>query len=204
MRQSPDYLLFAQHGWADTSVTMRTLSNRLQLRNTVIITPDLGFYKTWWRFNPLIQKVSTIAHYYLENFPDVPIRIVGHSMGGLIWLEILKQYPQWWERVESLVLIASPIKGAELARIIDPFRLGIGVARELAKNRQSLAETIAKDIPTLSIASNYFLATDGTISVRSTQFQYAKCICLSGVSHADLRIDPQVINSIREFWGIDH
>jgi len=203
MFQAPDYLLFAQHGWADTSVTMRTLANRLQLENTVIITPNLGFYRTWWRMTPLIKKVSAIAQHYLDNFPNVPVRVIGHSMGGLIWLEILQQYPQWRERIESLVLIGSPIKGAELARIIDPFRLGIGVARELAANRQTLAETIAQEIPTLSIASNYFLGTDGTISVRSTRFQYAKCILVSGVSHADLRISPQVIANIRDFWGIN-
>jgi len=203
MLQAPDYLLFSQHGWADTSVTMRTLANRLQLENTVIVTPNLGFYRTWWRLNPLIEEVSAIAQYYLENFPNVPVRVIGHSMGGLIWLEILKLYPQWRERIESLVLIGSPIKGAELAKLIDPFRLGIGVAKELARNRQSLAESIAQDIPTLSIASNYFLGTDGTISVHSTQFQYAKCILVSGISHADLRICPQVIASIRDFWGIN-
>ncbi|MFB6277389.1 MAG: alpha/beta fold hydrolase [Halothece sp.] len=202
MFQSPDYLLFAQHGWADTSVTMRTLANRLQLQNTVIITPNLGFYRTWWRMNPLIQKVSAIAQHYLNNFPKVPIKIIGHSMGGLIWLDILQKHPELWSRVESLVLIASPVKGATLARLIDPFRLGIGVARELAKNRQDLAENVAKVIPTLSIASNYLLGTDGTISIHSTQFQYAKCVCVSGVSHADLRICPQVISNIRQFWGI--
>jgi pimeloyl-ACP methyl ester carboxylesterase len=203
MLKSPDYLLFAQHGWADTSVTMRTLANRLQLENTVVVTPNLGFFRTWWRMSPLIAKVSAIAQSYLDRFPTVPIKIIGHSMGGLIWLEILHRYPQWRQRVESLVLLASPIQGAELARMIDPFRLGIGVAGELAVNRKNLAENIAKEIPTLSIASNYFLGTDGTISVRSTQFQHAKWICVSGVSHADLRICPQIIPPIREFWGID-
>jgi len=202
MFQSPDYLLFAQHGWADTSVTMRTLANRLQLKNTVVITPNLGFYRTWWRMTPLTQTVSAIAQHYLHNFPRVPIRIIGHSMGGLIWLEILKTHPELWSRVESIVLIASPVKGATLARMIDPFRLGIGVARELGKSRQDVAENIAKVIPTLSIASNYFLGTDGTISIRSTQFQYAKWVCVSGISHADLRICPQVIRAIRLFWGI--
>jgi len=203
MFQTPDYLLFAQHGWADTSVTMRTLANRLQLANTVVITPNLGFYRTWWRMRPLIAKVSAIAHDYLKNFPRVPLRIIGHSMGGLIWLDILNQNPHWWERVESIVLIASPIQGAELARLIDPFQLGIGVAKELAANRKNLAETIAQEIPTLSIASNYFWGTDGIISVRSTQFQYAQCICVSGISHADLRIAPQVLTNIRQFWKID-
>lgn len=199
----PDYLLFAQHGWADTSVTMRTLANRLRLNNSVVITPNLGYYRTWWRMQPLIKQVSAIAQYYFNNFPHVPIRIIGHSMGGLIWLEILQNHPEWWQRIESLVLIACPIKGAKLAQIIDPLRLGIGVAKELGKNRQTLAEKIAKVIPTLSIASNYFFRTDGTISVRSTEFNYAKCICISGVSHADLRIASPVVHNIRQFWGID-
>ncbi len=198
--QSPDYLLFAQHGWADTSVTMRTLANRLRSPHSVVISPDLGFYRTWWRMRPLINQVSAIAQHYLDNFPYVPIRIMGHSMGGLIWLEILNNHPEWWERVDSLVLIASPIRGAELAKLIDPFRLGIGVAKELAVNRKPIAEKIAKEIPTLSIASNYILGTDGTISVRSTQFKYAKCICISGFSHATLRVCPPVIHSIRHFW----
>ena len=124
-------------------------------------------------------------------------------MGGLIWLDILEKHPQWWDKIDSLVLIASPVKGAELAKIVDPLRLGIGVARELGANRQFLAEKIAQHIPTLSIASNYLLGTDGTISVRSTQFNHAKCVCIAGVSHADLRICPQVITSIRQFWERD-
>jgi alpha-beta hydrolase superfamily lysophospholipase len=61
------------------------------------------------------------------------LRIIGHAMGGLIWLEILNRYSKWRSQVYSLILIASLLGKASLARIIDLFRLEIGISRNLEK-----------------------------------------------------------------------
>lgn len=191
------FILFAQHGWADNHRGMVACSKLLGVENA--IAPNLGWWKTWWRIAPLIKQVEEIAISQLEAHPHLPWRIVGHSMGGLIWLELLHRFPEWHDRVESLVLLGSPVGGAELGRMFDPLNLAIG--RDLALNRRSIAEALAQNIPSLSIAGDLDGGSDGVVTVGSTQFNYAQCLSLPGIFHPDLRFDPRVIRAIQDFWN---
>lgn len=197
---TPDFILFAQHGWADDSRAIAALSRTVATPNTLIVAPDLGYVATWLRIQPLIQKVEQTAIDIIARYPTTPIRIIGHSMGGLIWLELLNRHPEWWSSVESLVLVASPIGGADLGRIIDPLGFGIGIARDLGMNRRQLAQTIAQVIPTLIIAGDIDGGSDGTITVGSTKFPHAEFVCLPGLHHAVLKNHQTVAATIRNFW----
>jgi pimeloyl-ACP methyl ester carboxylesterase len=197
---APDFFLFVQHGWADDQRTMVALARQLVSDPNAIIAPNLGYIQTWIRIAPLIQQVETIAAAYLHDYPDVPLRIIGHSMGGLIWLEVLHRHPDWWSRVHSLVLIASPVGGADLGRIVDPLNLGIGIAADLGTDRKPIAEQIAAVIPTLSIAGDIDSGSDGTVSIFCTRFAHAHFVCLPDLSHAALRKHPSVAALIRDFW----
>ncbi|NEO25724.1 MAG: alpha/beta hydrolase [Kamptonema sp. SIO4C4] len=198
MTQSPSFTLFAQHGWADTHHKINTLAQQLAPDQTVI-TPNLGWLKTWWRIDPLIEQVEQIAKKQFQNSPQQSWRILGHSMGGLIWLELLNRHPQWWTKIHSLVLVASPVGGADLAYLLDPQGWGLGIAQDLAQNRRSLAEKIAQQIPTLSIAGDIDQGSDGTILVESTQFAYAQSATVP-VSHPRLKNHADLIPIIRAFW----
>jgi hypothetical protein len=197
---SSDFLLFAQHGWADNSKDISRLANALASDKTVIIAPSLGKFKTWLRIEPLIRQVEIIAINTINKYPKKPIRIIGHSMGGLIWLEVLNRHHEWWQKIHSLVILGSPIGGADLARIIDPLGIGIGIARDLSKNRRHLAEKIAQHIPTLTIASDINLAGDGMISMETTKFAYCQYVCLPDVVHAALKCHPCLVPIIKDFW----
>lgn len=197
----PNYILFAQHGWADNGQAIAALASSVATSKIAIVAPTLGFIKTWIRINPLIQKVEQIAIDTIARYPNTPIRIMGHSMGALIWLEVLNLHPEWWSLVESLVLIASPVGGAHLGRIIDPLGLGIGMARDLGINRRHIAQRIAAVIPTLIIAGDLDGGSDGTITVESTRFLNAKFVCLSGLHHAMMKNHPTVAATIRDFWA---
>lgn len=196
----PGFILFVQHGWADDHRAMLALAHQLVPNTTPIVAPDLGYIQTWIRIAPLIQQVETIAIQQMAVYPDAAIRIVGHSMGGLIWLEVLKRHPDWWPKVHSLALVASPVGGADLARIIDPLQLGIGIATDLGTNRKSIAEAIAEVIPTLVIAGDIDSGSDGTVTISCTKFANAHFVCLPGLSHPALRNHPAVATTIREFW----
>lgn len=198
---APDFILFAQHGWADGSTAIASLARAVATPNTVIVTPDLGWVKTWIRIEPLIQHVERIAIDAIAHHPETPIKIIGHSMGGLIWIEILSRHPEWWSKVNSLVLIASPVGGADLARIFDPLGMGIGMARDLGLNRREMAELIAEVIPTLIIAGDIDNGSDGTITLETTKFHYAKFVCLLGLSHAVLKNHPKVVETVNNFWA---
>ncbi|NEO37789.1 MAG: lysophospholipase [Moorea sp. SIOASIH] len=201
MTDKPDFLLYAQHGWADNSKAMARLAQSLATSRTAIITPDLGWFKTWLWIEPLINQLEHIVLDTIVTYPQTPIRIIGHSMGGLIWLELLSRHRDWWSQVESLVLIGSPIGGADLARIIDPLGIGIGIAKDLGINRRQLAESIGAVIPTLVIAGDSDHGSDGTITIETTKFSPSKFVCLPNVRHAALKNHPLVAAEIHKFWA---
>ena len=201
MTTKPDFLLFAQHGWSDNGNDMGKLAQAVGGDNSLVIAPSLGLLKTYWRIEPLVRAVEQLVKQNLQQYPEIPWRIIGHSMGGLIWLEVLQRNPQWWEKVNSLVLIGSPIGGSHIARIIDPLGIGIGMARDLGKNRRSIAEKIAQNIPTLCISGDINGGSDGMINLTTTQFNHSQFICLSGIPHASLKRHPRLIPIIKNFWA---
>jgi hypothetical protein len=198
---SPDFLLFAQHGWADTGNDINRLAQALATPKTLITAPSLGMIKTFIKIDLLVKKLEQIVFAILQNHPQTPMKIMGHSMGGLIWLELLERHPEWWHQVHSLVVIGSPIGGSDVARIIDPFNWGIGTAKDLGKNRRPLAEKIAQQIPTLSIASNLDRGSDGLVTVENTKFAYSQFVLVSGIPHAALKCHSSLVPIIQEFWA---
>ncbi len=197
---APDFMLFAQHGWADTNHDLGQLARSLTSTNNPTYVPNLGWINTWLEIIPLVDKVEKIAVEAIATYPDLPLRIIAHSMGGLIWLEVLNRHPEWFSKVHSLILIGSPVGGSDLGRLFDPFRLFSLMARDLGKNRRSIAEAIALEIPTASIVSDIGHNTDGMVPIGCSQFAHAHFVRLKGINHPTLKIHPQVAAAIREFW----
>ncbi len=198
---NPTVVLFAQHGWADTSRAIAELAQNVATPGTHLVTPNLGYIRTWLRIGPLIEYVEEMARATLAQFPGVPLRIIGHSMGGLIWLEILNRHPNWLERVDKVVLIASPVHGSDLGRIIDPLALGMGIAKDLRVDRLELAEAVAAAVPVLSIAGDVDCGSDGTITVESTWIEGAAQLSVPHVNHPALLKNTRVAAIVREFFA---
>ena len=196
----PDFLLFAQHGWADNGNTIGKLAQALANPETHLVVPSLGILKTFIHIELLLEQVEAIAAKTINKYPQIPLRIIGHSMGGLIWLEVLERHPEWWHMIHSLTLIGSPVGGSDLARIIDPLGIGIGTAKALGKNRRPIAEKIAQHIPTLSIASNLNSGSDGLVTIECSKIAYARFALVSGIHHTPLRCHPRIVPIIQEFW----
>ena len=198
---NPDFLLFVQHGWADTGNSIGKLARAVASPTTIVTVPNLGLIKTFISIKPLVKKIEQIVTRVIEKYPNTPLKIIGHSMGGLMWLEVLNRNPQWWDKVHSLILLGSPVGGSNLARIIDPLGIGIGTAKCLGKNRRTIAEKIAQKIPTLSVASDIDLGTDGLVTVENTKFDYANWLLVSDIPHSAMRSHPQMIPIIKSFWA---
>ncbi|MEM1242129.1 MAG: alpha/beta hydrolase [Cyanobacteria bacterium P01_H01_bin.26] len=194
------YVLFVQHGWHDTNRRIYRLGNTLADRQAEVIAPNLGLIKTWWRIEPLIEQVEQAAISARRRQPDLPWRIVGHSMGGLIWLELLARHPEWWSQVASVSLVSTPVGGADLGRIIDPFRWGIGIAKDLGTDRRALAERLARQIPIQTIASDYDGGSDGTVPIQCSRFRHGHYTQLRGIRHDNTKDHPQVTAAIENFW----
>ncbi|MCC0177961.1 alpha/beta hydrolase [Waterburya agarophytonicola K14] len=197
---NPQFLLFAQHGWADNGNSIGRLARAVATPKTIVTVPSLGLIKTFISIEPLVRKLEQIATAAIEKYPHTPLKIIGHSMGGLMWLEVLDRNPQWWHKVHSLILLGSPVGGSNLARIIDPFGIGIGTAKCLGRNRRLTAEKIAQHIPTLSVASDINMGTDGLVTLENTKFDYANWLLVSDIPHSAMRSHPQMISIIQNFW----
>ncbi|MEA5471486.1 alpha/beta fold hydrolase [Spirulina sp. 06S082] len=195
----PLFILFAQHGWADTNQPIQSLVQSLA-PSEGIIAPNLGWLKTWWSIEPLIKKVEDIAIATLQKYPNTPWRIIGHSMGGLIWVELLHRHPEWRSRVHSLVLVASPIGGSDLGYLLDVSLIGLGIAKDLSTNRREMVEEIAAEIPTLAIAGDIDGGSDGTVIIGATQCDRIQFITIP-VSHPKLKNHPRLISLIQTFWS---
>jgi pimeloyl-ACP methyl ester carboxylesterase len=203
---APEYLLFAQHGWADTGNNIGRLVKaavNAQTANTQtkVVVPSLGLVKTFIRLEPLVNRLEQIATEVIATHPHSSIKIVGHSMGGLMWLEVLDRNPQWWGRVHSFILLGSPVGGSNIARLVDPLNLGIGTARDLGKNRRAIAEKIAQRIPTLSVASDLGMGSDGLVTVENTKFDYANCLLISDIAHSAMKYHNDMIPIMQNFWA---
>jgi hypothetical protein len=194
------FILFAQHGWADTCHDIAQLARSLSSSNTIVHTPDLGWVNTWLAIAPLVNKVENIAADAISKHPDLPLRIVAHSMGGLIWLELLNRHPEWLPKIHSLSLVASPVGGSDLGRLFDPFRWFPLMARDLGTNRRAIAEAIAAKIPVLVVVGDIGNNTDGTVPVGCSQFAQATFVRLDNIRHAALKNHPQVAIAVRQFW----
>jgi pimeloyl-ACP methyl ester carboxylesterase len=199
---APEFVLYAQHGWADGGRAMRSLARTLAASEALIVAPSLGYMKTWLRIEPLIHAIEQLVITTTLQYPELPIRIMGHSMGGLIWLEILDRHPEWWSKVESIVLIGSPVGGADLARVLDPMKWGLGIARDLGASRRLMAEAIAAQIPMLVIAGDLDDGSDGTVPISATKVFGAEFISIPNVDHASLKAHPAVAEAIRQFWDV--
>jgi len=197
---NPDFILLAQHGWSDNGNDIGQLAQAMATPDTLVLSPSLGLLKTYWRIEPLIKQLEKIFLETINQYPDRPMRVMGHSMGGLICIELLDLHPELWNRIHSLVLIGSPIGGSDIARMIDPLGIGIGMARDLGKNRRELATKVAQHIPTLAIAGDLGSGSDGLVTVENTKFAYSKFILIPGGAHAALKRNQKLIPIIQEFW----
>jgi hypothetical protein len=182
-----------------TSNTTKYLENKIAPPHSHIVAPNLGFFKTHFEIEPLIKKVEQSAIKAFDHYPSTPVRIIATSLGGVLWVEVLSRHPEWWSKIESLVLLGSPIGGAALARIIDPFDWGIGMAKHLGENRRPLAEKITAVVPTLVVAGN--LDYDGPVTTESIKLKHAHFVCVNGVLHQFLGSNPDVAKAIQEFWS---
>jgi pimeloyl-ACP methyl ester carboxylesterase len=191
-------LLFVQHGWADTNQAMLRFGQELASPGDLVIAPNLGYVRTWIRMEPLIRTVEQAAAGALEQHPHATIRAVGHSMGGLIWVELLTRHPEWLVRTDRLVLIGCPVGGAELAGILDP--LGLTIGRDLRVDRRARAEAIAATVPTLTIVGDLLGQHDGTVTHDSARLVNARFVLTPSASHAALRNHKVVVQLVRTFF----
>src|SRR5262245_60954655 len=155
--------------------------------HSVVVAPPLGYARTWLRLEPLIDRVEAEVAPALDGRSGASAVVVGHSMGGLIWLTLLDRHPEWRTRVRALALLGCPVGGADLSFGLHQLdRAGWTIAHDLSVDRREVAQRVAAAVPTLAVAGDLLRQTDGTITVSSARFEGARFVCLPRESHAGL------------------
>lgn len=94
--------LFLLHGWMDVSASWQFVVDALS-KDWNIVAPDWrGFGPSQWLNRPYFfaEHMGDLAAIIARYSPDAPLRLVGHSMGGILASLYAGLYP---ERVAKLI-----------------------------------------------------------------------------------------------------
>ncbi|WP_267382816.1 alpha/beta hydrolase [Cyanobacterium sp. uoEpiScrs1] len=200
MIDSPDCILFVQHGWTNTYQDILELAKVLKTVKDQIVALNFGCLRTWIKSQDILKLIKQKVAEVLNSYPDTLWRIIGYSLGGLLWLDFVDQHPELWSKINSIVLIGCPINGVDSFGIFKSSETK--TAQYLLRSRKIITEKIAQSIPILSIAGDIGNKSDGAIGVETTQIVLGMFTCLPNLSHQELKTSPQVVKIIQKFWNL--
>ena len=206
------------HGLHQTAFIMRPLAKRLQAQGL-----DTHQY-SYRSMRDGIQTNSQRLNKWLEqnHYPDQPIDLVGHSLGGLIIRDFVTQYPKW--QIGRCVTLGTPHMGSICADYIwrlTPAMVGKSYLDALDGTVAPLPEHITLGI----IAGNRpyglgqvflqyhnrklrkadtplldeYLVHDGTVYLKETKLDAATDHLIMPVSHTGMLIDNNVAKQTEYF-----
>lgn len=140
-----------------------------------------------------------------------PIALLGHSLGGLIALEALRQAPDL--AVARVVCLGSPLRGSDAARSLAGRSWTAPVLGRSSQLLQRGFERWDGSVPVGMVAGNvphglgrYFTRfqddSDGTVAVKETRLPGLADHCVVASSHSGLVFSPeatrQAVNFLRD------
>lgn len=142
------------------------------------------------------------------------IHLVGHSLGGLVALNMIAQYRE--PRVRRIVLMGSPCMGSHCASVLlrTPSlaaMVGRSLKDWLASPRPQLPDSV--EIGVLSGSRSLGLGrlipglprpNDGVVSVMETRWPEAQDFITLPVSHAEMLVSHACADQVAAFLGSGH
>lgn len=206
------------HGLHQTAWIMRPLAKRLQVA---------GFDTYQYGYRSMRDSIKTNSarlHNWLEkhHYPDQPIDLVGHSLGGLIIRDFVAEYPKW--QIGRCVTLGTPHLGSVCADYI--WRLTpVVVGRSYVDALDGTVAPLPKHISLGVIAGNRpyglgqlflqyhnrklrsaenapsaeHLLHDGTVYVEETKIEAATDHIVLPVSHTGMLVDKAVAEQTQYF-----
>lgn len=147
----------------------------------------------WGSIDQYPEQVKAGVDRLLKSFPDRPIVLIGHSMGGLAIRSFLRKYPD--VPIDHAISLGTPHQGTWLSRLT----LGKNV-RQMGRHSTWLADLSANESarhlpPFTVILSN----ADNIVFPQSDQtFRSAQVERIRGAGHLHLVFHPEVQRLIAE------
>ena len=149
-------------------------------------------------------------HAFTEKIDGESVHLVGHSLGGLVILRLLADFPDF--RPGRIVLLGSPLQGSEVAERLArwPFGeqvLGRSIAddvlarpeREWDGSRDLGIIAGSKAVGMGRVVTQLKRPNDGTVTVAETRLPGAKAHRVLPVTHSTLLFSSQVADHIAHF-----
>lgn len=189
-------------GLAFGGTEMFLLSRRLRRR---------GYRVTLFRHCPwrgtLTDKAKAL-HHVLSTIDSPAVHLVGHSMGGLVLLQMLTDHPD--DCAGRVVLLGSPINGSLAAERV--FRLPLGkllLGKCMTSACRAAPLSLPPDREIGSIAGRINLGTgwllwlprpnDSVVAVRETQRSEMKDTSVLAASHMSMLLSSRVARQVDSF-----
>ncbi|KAF1014494.1 MAG: hypothetical protein GAK31_01980 [Stenotrophomonas maltophilia] len=136
-----------------------------------------------------------------------PVSLVGHSLGGLVALEALRQQPEL--PVQRVVCLGSPLRGSGTARSLSEHGWGMALGRSSELLLDGLPDwrghaqvgLIAGSVPhgLGSLLGAIGDASDGTVALEETRLPGLADHCVVRSSHSGLVVSPDAARQTAHF-----
>ena len=186
-----------QRGWA-----MAILARRLRTQGHEV---KVFSYPTTSR---CLDAHADALHAFLGSLDTAELHLVGHSMGGLVILNLLNRYDDL--PPGRVVLMGSPVKGSKVVRRLQKLP---GHKRLFGKAHENLLQgydhapelretgmirgTRAMGIG--QVTGRVGEPSDGTVAVSETDLEGAKDSVELGVTHTEMLVSPGVAEQVGHF-----
>ena len=195
------------------------------MTSSVLLLHGIWNARAWvgplaWRLRARGFQVDTFGYSSVFGGPDVavpqllkrlqgsgPVSLVGHSLGGLVALEALRQQPDL--PVERVVCLGSPLRGSGTARSLAEhgWAMALGRSGELlldglpAWEGQAQVGLIAGSVPhgLGSLLGAIGDASDGTVALDETRLPGLADHCVVAASHSGLVFSPEAARQTAAF-----
>jgi alpha-beta hydrolase superfamily lysophospholipase len=112
LSENPQKILLCIHGLGGHSGGYIELAERLKKLNIVSYAIDLRGHglsqekkQPYFSFSQIISDVKLMINFLKNKYPEIPLYLLGESMGGIIVLNVALE-----EKIDGLILLAAGIK----------------------------------------------------------------------------------------------
>lgn len=190
---------------------------RRRLAHQFGFSPHVFRYAT---MSDSIERVTERLDAYAHSLDGDAVHFVGHSLGGLVLLNLFERYPE--QRPGRVVLLGSPVRGSLAARKLTTAPLAQRLARRMA-GRHTASLLLAQETPrcwdcsrelgvvvgTRPVGLGRWVAhfaepNDGTVALRETELPGESDRVVLPVSHLGMLLSPQVVAQTARFLRSGH
>ncbi|MBV2210018.1 MAG: alpha/beta hydrolase [Thermomonas sp.] len=194
----PDVLLV--HGLLNASWWLWPMARLLRQQG---FTPQLFGYSS------IFENPNVAVAQLQQQLEKTPVRyVLGHSLGGLIALEALRQKPTL--PAERVVCLGSPLRGSRTAAALAThpvLKSALGCSAHLLKegvaswSGAASVGVVAGDLARGMgrVFADFSEASDGTVAVSETQLPGIADHCLVHASHTGLVLSQAAANQAAHF-----